>query len=62
MKIEINIKDAVRIMTDEQKIELIKEIDEEVGTIGFSMDVIKTLAKELHESEGLTKKELHKLI
>ena len=62
MKIEIDIVDAVRSCSDEEKIEIIRQIDMNVGTIGFTMDLIKELAKELNESEGITKTELRKLI
>ena len=61
MKITINIRDAVSLMSDAEKIQMIRDIDEEVGTIGFSMDVIKALSEEL-QNEGCTKTELRKLI
>lgn len=61
MKITINIRDAVSLMSDAEKIQMIRDIDEQVGTIGFSMDVIKALSEELRD-EGCTKAELRKLI
>jgi len=61
MKIQLDIRDAVAALSDAEKIQMIRDIDNTIMRVDFSMEVIKTLAEELVE-EGVTKTELRKLI